>query len=147
MGAGAAGTGEARQLRRRWMSALVLDTTVLIDVLRGRSAGDRVQALLADGDTLMTTAVNVEEITRGMRPSEEHATGRLFSALVVLSITHVEAGQSGTWRREYATQGIVLHQADCLIAAATAQAGAHLATANLKDFPMLPGQVDHWPAG
>lgn len=129
------------------MSVLVLDSTVLIDVLRGRVAGARVQRLLDDGDTLLTTAINVEEITRGMKPGETSATDRLFSALLVLPITQAEAGRSGTWRREYAGRGVVLHMADCLIAAAAVEAGAHLATANVKDFPMLAGRVDHWPAG
>ena len=128
------------------MTALVLDTTVLIDVLRGRRAGAQVQALLHEGDDLMTTAVNVEEITRGMRPAEERATGLLFAALVILPITQVEAARSGTWRREYAGRGVVLHQADCLIAAAAAEVGARLATANIKDFPMPELTVEHWPS-
>jgi predicted nucleic acid-binding protein len=41
---------------------LVLDTTVLIDALRGRPATDRIEELTAEGELLLTTAINVEEV-------------------------------------------------------------------------------------
>jgi predicted nucleic acid-binding protein len=40
---------------------------------------------------------------------------------------------AGAWRRDFASQGTTLAQADCLIAAA---ASVPLATANVKRFPM-----------
>lgn len=47
------------------MRALVLDTTVLIDALRGRPAAARLRDLVCQREILLTTAVNVEEIIRG----------------------------------------------------------------------------------
>ncbi|MDT5297453.1 MAG: hypothetical protein QOG79_695, partial [Mycobacterium sp.] len=44
-------------------------------------------------------------------------------------------------------RGITLHQADCLIAAATAGIDARLATGNPADFPMDDITVEHWPVG
>jgi predicted nucleic acid-binding protein len=126
---------------------LVLDTTVLIDVLRGRPTADRVEDLMAQEELLLTTAVNVEEIARGLRPSEQEAVDLLLSGLRIVPIRRAEAERAGRWRREFAGRGVTLHQADCLIAAATYLAGGRLATANVKDFPMPDLTVEEWPAG
>lgn len=126
---------------------VVLDSTVLIDFLRGRPAVDRVRALQASGDVAGTTAINVEEIVRGLRPSELDAGRDLFGGLMTLVIGPGEAWQAGTWRREHAARGVTLWQADCLVAAAAASAGAVLATGNPKDFPMDGVVVQTWPVG
>jgi predicted nucleic acid-binding protein len=126
---------------------LVLDTTVLIDALRGRPAADRIRGLLDAGEQLLTTAVNVEEIVRGLRESEQAAADSLLTGLRVLPIRRREAERAGRWRREHAGRGITLHQPDCLIAAATVAAMARLATANVKDFPMPGLEVEEWPVG
>jgi predicted nucleic acid-binding protein len=126
---------------------LVLDTTVLIDALRGRPAADRIEDLLLGDELLLTTAVNVEEIVRGLRPAEKDTADLLFTGLRVLPIRRAEAERAGRWRREFAGRGVALHQADCLIAAATHRAGGRLATANVKDFPMPELTVEEWPVG
>jgi predicted nucleic acid-binding protein len=127
--------------------ALVLDTTVLIDALRGRAAADRVRELSDAGELLLTTAINLEEVVRGLRPKEGDAVRRLVAGLRVLPVREVEARRAGTWRRDYAARGVTLAQADCLIAAAAVEARARLATANLKDFPMPELSVEFWPVG
>jgi predicted nucleic acid-binding protein len=127
--------------------ALVLDSTVLIDALRGRPAADRVRALADSAEPLMTTAINIEEIVRGLRAKETDALRRLVGGLQVLSIRRADAERAGAWRREFAKHGVTLAQADCLIAATTVGAGARLATANIKDFPMTELSVEHWPVG
>lgn len=126
---------------------LVLDSTVLIDYLRGRQAGDRVDEHLRIGDTVATTAVNVEEVVRGLRTREQKGTESLFAGLVILAIGRPEGWRAGTWRRDFAARGKTLSQADCLIAAATYSAGARLATGNPRDFPMQGLAVEHWPVG
>lgn len=125
----------------------VLDSTVLIDYLRGRPAVRRVAALKDIGDTPATTAINVEEIVRGLRPGESAAVDRLFAGLVVLPIDSKAGRQAGQWRRQFAARGTTLWQADCLIAAAALTNGAALATGNPKDFPMPELEVSHWPVG
>ena len=64
----------------------ILDSTVLIDHLRGRPAVQRIAALHAAGESIATTAINVEEIVRGLRPVEGQAAQRLFRGLTVLPI-------------------------------------------------------------
>lgn len=125
----------------------VLDSTVLIDHLRGRPATVRIAALRAAGDVAGTTAVNIEEIVRGLRPSETEAARSLFSGLLILRIGRRVGWQAGQWRREFAGRGITLWQADCLIAATAFLHGATLATGNPKDFPMPGLAVEHWQVG
>ena len=125
----------------------VLDSTVLIDFLRGRPAVGRVTALRASGDVPATTAVNVEEVVGGLRAREVLAATRFFAGLVVLPIDSRAGWQAGTWRREFAARGVTLWQADCLVAATAWVNGARLATGNPRDFPMPALEVDHWPVG
>jgi len=124
---------------------VVLDSTVLIDFLRGRPVVSRVRRLHDQGDVPATTAINIEEIVRGMRPHESHAIDVLTHGLVILPIDLDTARLAGQWRREHAQRGITLWQADCLIAAATQVRGGRLCTGNPKDFPMI--DVEHWPVG
>lgn len=126
---------------------VVLDSTALIDYLRGRPAVDRVRRLKSQGDTPATTAINVEEIVRGLREAEVNAARRLFRGLVILPIDEVVAWQAGFWRRLFTDQGVTLFQADCLIAAAVHRHRGVLCTGNPKDFPMSEVTVQHWPVG
>ena len=103
--------------------------------------------LSESGDILATSAINVEEIVRGLRPSEAAAATALFAGLEVLAVDMAAAWQAGEWRRNFAAQGVTLWQADCLIAATAKINGATLVTGNPKDFPMTDLEVVHWPIG
>lgn len=129
------------------MARLLLDSTVLIDVLRGRPAAGRVTSLRRQGIEPWTCAISVEEISRGLRPGEEASARRLFRGLRVAPLGVAEGARAGTWRRDFARRGVTLHQADCLIAAAAVGVAAALATANVDDFPMPEVTVEHWPVG
>lgn len=126
---------------------VLLDTTVLIDYLRGRPAVQRVNALLARDDTPCTSSINVEEIFRGLREPETVAVEKLFDGLRVVPIRRTEGRQAGEWRRRFAALGTTLSQADCLIAAAAHTVNAVLATGNPRHFPMRGIDVEHWPVG
>jgi predicted nucleic acid-binding protein len=126
---------------------VLLDTTVLIDALRGRLVVDRLRGLREAGSVPFVCAINVEEIARGLRPDEQAPARKLFDGLRVVALGGSEGERAGTWRREFASRGTTLAQADCLIAAAAVSAGAVLATGNPKDFPMPELSVEHWPAG
>lgn len=125
----------------------MLDSTVLIDYLRGRPAVARVAGLIDAGDIPATTAINVEEIVRGLRAAEMDAATDLFAGLEVFAVDAAAAWQAGDWRRSFAERGVTLWQADCLIAATAQVNGATLVTGNPKDFPMPDLAVVHWPIG
>ncbi|MGI8809176.1 MAG: PIN domain-containing protein [Acidimicrobiales bacterium] len=129
------------------MGAVLLDTTVLIDALRGRRAADRLRGLRRAGDTPFVCAVNVEEVSRGLRPDEEARAQRLLAGLRIAPLGREEGQRAGRWRRDMAAAGHTLTQADCLIAAAAVGIGARLATGNPEDFPMAELAVERWPVG
>ena len=129
------------------MARLLLDSTVIIDALRGRPAATRVAGLRRLGIEPWACAVSVEEIWRGLRPGEESVARRLFNGLRIAPVGMTEGALAGSWRRSFAERGVTLHQADCLIAAAARSIGAPLATANVDDFPMAEVTVEHWPVG
>lgn len=120
---------------------------MLIDALRGRAAAARLLDLRAQSTVPWVCAIQVEEVWRGVRPSEEAAVRRLFAGLRVAALASVEGERAGGWRRDFAARGTTLAQADCLIAAAAVTLGAPLATGNPKDFPMAEVDVQHWPVG
>jgi predicted nucleic acid-binding protein len=129
------------------VARVLLDSTVLIDALRGRPAGERLRALRRHGDEPWTCAISIEEIWRGLLPGEEAAAQRLVRGLRCAPLGPSEGIRAGLWRRQFAGRGIILYQADCLIAAATVGIEARLATGNPDDFPMDDLTVEHWPVG
>ena len=129
------------------MARLLLDSTALIDALRGRPAAARLAALRRRRVEPWVCAISAEEIWRGIHPHEEPTARRLFNGLRVAPLGVAEGVRAGAWRREFAQRGVTLHQADCLIAAAAVGVGAALATANVADFPMAELTLEHWPAG
>jgi predicted nucleic acid-binding protein len=126
---------------------LLLDTTVLIDALRGRPAAERVRALRDTATPPWICAINVEEVLRGTARDEETIVLRFLKGLRLAPLGQAEGELAGRWRRDHAREGITLSQADCLIAAAAVGVGARLATGNPKHFPMQELDVEPWPVG
>lgn len=147
VGSGHSGGEIAAESAEAPVSGVLLDTTALIDALRGRPAAARIRQLRAAGDRPYTCAINVEELFRGVKPGEESHVSRLLNGVRLAPIGRVQGEQAGRWRRQFASRGVTLSQADCLVAAAAVGVGARLATGNPRDFPMKGLVVDHWPAG
>jgi predicted nucleic acid-binding protein len=126
---------------------ILLDTTVLVDALRGRRAAERLRGLRQSKQIPWICAMNVEEVMRGIREHERDGTLRLLRGMHLAPLGREEGTRAGDWRREFAARGVTLSQADCLIAAAAVGVGVSLATGNPKDFPMPELDVEHWPVG
>lgn len=129
------------------MARVLLDSTVLIDALRGRDAADRVRRMRRVGDEPWVCAISVEEIWRGARAEEQSTIRRLFRGVRCAPLGVAEGERAGRWRRDLAAAGVTVRQADCLIAAAAVGIGGRLATGNPDDFPMSDVTVEHWPVG
>lgn len=117
--------------------SVVLDTTVLVDHLRGSSlAGEYIAALGAPPSCSEVTRI---EILRGLRSDERRGAERLF-ALIAWVPVDVEvarrAGELGRrWRRSHPGIGVP----DLAIAATAELLEAQLGTRNVKHFPMFEG--------
>lgn len=116
------------------MSKIVLDTDVLIDVLRGRDAVRAFLQDVADRFVPCCSVVSVAELYVGMRPEEEKATRALLDGLVIYPVTYEVAEAAGRFKKRSTSRRLEL--ADCLIAATAFIEGATLATGNVKDYPM-----------
>jgi predicted nucleic acid-binding protein len=116
---------------------LLLDTSVLIDVLRLRHGRRELLAELARGtNTLATTALNVAELYAGMRPEEEERTEEFLAALDCYELTPGAGRLAGSLKNKYARKGRTLTLADTIIAAIAMERRCTLMTDNRKDFPM-----------
>jgi predicted nucleic acid-binding protein len=116
---------------------LLLDTSVLIDVLRLRHGRRELLAHLAHaGNTLATTTLNVAELYAGMRPEEEAQTEAFLDALDCYELTIAAARLAGTLKNKYARKGRTLTLADTIVAAIAIERRCTLMTDNRKDFPM-----------
>lgn len=119
------------------MAKYLLDTTVLIDYLRGSK---EVVQLLTDlahqGHQLGICAINVAELYSGLSKPEQTKAEPLVDSLNFYEVTREAAKQAGNYRFSFARQGISLSVTDTLIAAVAVEQGATLITANVKDYPM-----------
>jgi len=121
---------------------LLLDTSVLIDVLRGRQGRRQQLAELARaGHTLTTTALNVAEVYSWMRPHEKKETDAFLDALECYQLTVVDAKLAGSLKRYWSAKGRTLALADTIIAAIAIERECALLTDNRKDFPMPEVQL------
>lgn len=114
---------------------MLLDTCVLIDVLRGDPAAT---AFVGALDCKPSASVaSATEIFAGLRSQrEELAVRRLFSRLTLLEVSLDVSEWAGILLRHYRASH-ALDFADALIAATAEHHGLPLATLNVKHFPML----------
>jgi predicted nucleic acid-binding protein len=116
---------------------LLLDSTVLIDMLRDRK--DRrtlIRELAQRGERLTTSAMNVGEVYSGMLPAEERITDSLMGSLETYPITASIARRSGTLQFAAARKGKTLGLPDMIVAATALEYGLTVMTDNRKDFPI-----------
>jgi predicted nucleic acid-binding protein len=116
---------------------VVLDSSVLIDVLRGSHAASEFVAGL--GDPPSCSEVSRIEIVQGLRSSKRRPAARLFSLIVWVPVDKSVARRAGELGRQWRQSHPGIDLADLAIAATAEEIGAPLATRNLKHFPMFEG--------
>jgi predicted nucleic acid-binding protein len=118
------------------LTGVLLDSDVIIDVLRGRAETvAELGRLAATGIPTYTCAVSVAEIFVGVRPGEETRTEAFFEARGDITLDAATGRRAGTYLSRYAaSHGLEI--ADALIAAAAATAGLPLWTKNTRHYPM-----------
>ena len=119
------------------LSLTVIDTTVIIDILRGHQPA--VDWATSVDRRLIASEVTRIEVLRGLRSHERGAAERAFAALRWVDVTESIARRAGDlgrqWRRSHRSIGL----ADLVIASTAIDLDAELATSRLRHYPMFPG--------
>jgi predicted nucleic acid-binding protein len=115
--------------------SIVLDTSVLVDHLRGLDTATEYLANLEGRPSC--SEISRIEVIQGLRSSERGGADRLFALVVWVPVSESVARRAGElgrrWRRSHPGIGV----ADLAIAATAEEIDAGLATRNLKHFPMF----------
>lgn len=114
----------------------VLDTTVLVDHLRGSSEA-RLFLAAFDEPPLASEMVRAEVI-RGLRSRERAHAERLFGLIDWVPVGEAVARLAGEYGRRYRRSQQDIGLADLIVAATATELGTTPATANVRHFPMFP---------
>lgn len=118
------------------VSGFLLDTTALIDFLRGHAGTAALLEDLKSKAPLGCCPVTVAEVFAGVREKDEERVQAFLSTLVFYPITYSASCLAGRWRYSFARKGVTLSLSDCLIAAVAVENRLALVTANEDHFPM-----------
>lgn len=118
-------------------SLIILDTTVLVDLLRGSSEA---KAFREELDRNITCSeVTRVELLSGMRSSERASIERLFSVVRWIPVDEGIARHAASLGRRYRRSHAGIGTVDLIIAATALELSAPLATVNVRHFPMFEG--------
>lgn len=118
------------------MSALV-DTSVLIDYLRGHAGAGKLLQRERIADVLRASEITRLEVLAGMRPAEEDSTRTLLSTLIWYPVDAEIAEEAGALGRQWLPSHHTIDSADLAIAATAIRTGTRLLTRNIRHFPMF----------
>lgn len=115
---------------------VVLDSAVLVDVLRGvEEAATYLESL---GEVPTCSEISRIEVMAGLRSAERRPAERLFGAIDWAAVDEAIARRAGELGRKWRRSHTGIGAADLAIAATAEHLDATLATTNLKHFPMFP---------
>ncbi|HEY5224467.1 MAG TPA: PIN domain-containing protein [Microbacteriaceae bacterium] len=117
----------------------LVDTSILIDVLRGEPQAVAVLRTAREAGSLHASEVTRLEVLAGMRAREEDATRALFGAFVWHPLDERLAEIAGELGRRWLPGNRGIDSADLAIAATAIALDAGLLTRNVKHFPMFSG--------
>lgn len=122
-----------------------LDTTVLIDILRGKEEAKKLQSVL-QGKHLFTTELNVYEVIQGIfankkRPEHElEKADALFHTVRILPLRHAAALRGGEISGMLMRQGRTIDDFDILTASIALAHGINVVrTRDVAHFQRIPG--------
>jgi predicted nucleic acid-binding protein len=118
------------------MSDYLLDTNILILCFRKTEGYRELMDTLAKDDILYISTITRLEIVRGMREHERKDTFNLLDSMETIDVTIEIADKAGELIRLWRTKGMILGDADAVIAATALNHGLALVTTNEKHFPM-----------
>lgn len=119
------------------MKALLLDTDIIVDYLRGYEAA--VDYVKARADRIVLSVITIAELYAGVKDeAESRELDEFLRLFPTLPITTEIAKVGGLHKRDsFPSHGTGL--ADGLVAATAQACGAELVTLNTKHYPMFKG--------
>ena len=120
---------------------VVLDTSVLIDYLRGHPGAAEVVESSRTRHTLAASEISRLEVLVGLRPDEDDRTRSVLSTIEWRALDAEVAERAGELGRTWLPGNKGIDAADLAIAATAILLGARLLTRNVKHFPMFDGLV------
>ena len=115
------------------MAEYLLDTTIIIDHLRGDiKANTYLEEIGQRGDVAGCCCVNIAEIYSGMLVKEEEKTNRFINSLYYYEVTREISKAAGKLRQKYFKTGITLATTDVIIGATALIYNLILVTKNIK---------------
>lgn len=132
------------------MPDYMLDTSICVELLRGRAAGafERMRRCRMDDIALSTIAVSELQysVCRSARPAHHAALLTQFCApLAILAYDHRAAAAYGPLRTSLEKAGVPIGPLDTLIAAHALSLGITLITNNEREFCRVVGlKMENW---
>jgi hypothetical protein len=117
--------------------SLLVDTSVIVDYLRGHPGAERVLEVARVDAPLHASEITRLEVLAGVRTHEEGATRALLSVFVWHPIDALIAERAGDLGRRWLSSHNRIDSADLAIAATAIVTGCELLTCNVKHFPMF----------
>jgi predicted nucleic acid-binding protein len=118
------------------VSDYLLDSGILIRHLRNQRGYPELVNRLTDEAEVFISAFTRLEIVRGMRTHERQKTCELLDMLETIPVAAGVADLAGEFIRAWRERGVILGDADAIIAASVLDRGLQLVTTNARHFPM-----------
>jgi hypothetical protein len=118
--------------------SVLVDTSVLVDYLRGHTDAAAVLETARTAAPLHASEVTRLEVLASMRPREARATHALLSTLTWHPLDSAVAEEAGALGRRWLPSHGGIDSADLAIAATAVVFDLTLITANVRHFPMFP---------
>lgn len=114
----------------------LIDTDVLVWVLRGNKIYQDLLQKLKDEDPLSISVITIAEIYKNIYPSEMVKTEKVLHEFMTLEVNAAIAKQAGLYWQQFVKKLKNLSLTDCLIAATASVNNITLVSLNSKHFPM-----------
>ena len=118
---------------------VLVDTSVLIDYLRGNDLAATLLERERQAGPLHASEITRLEVLAGMRPVEETATRLLLATLTWHPVDKQIAERAGELGRRWLPSHHTIDSADLAIASTAIVLDAALLTRNVRHFPMFSG--------
>ena len=121
------------------MMSVLVDTSVIIDYLRGDRGAEQALEEARSKAPLHASEMTRLEVLAGMKPNEEAGTRALLSIFIWHPVDTLIAERAGELGRRWLSSHRSIDGADLAIAATVSVTSCELLTCNVKHFPMFAG--------